>query len=139
MSEGSRLTDDTPRQRGKVWRPPDSPPPTTNAPLRIEAHPDVVVRIVGYVSEAELADRLGTITAYAARLRSELASASDDIVALRAERDGLRQRLRQAETNVEAARRGDVDRERSIEHEVRRRLDRMMRERPRVGRGGDDE
>lgn len=114
----------------------DRPEPS---PLRIEAHPDVVVRIAGYVSEAELANQLGDLTAYAARLRKELASASDDVVALRAERDGLRQRLRLAEQNVEAVGRGDPDRERTIEAEVRRRLDRMMRERPRAGRGADDQ
>jgi len=103
------------------------PPP----PLRIEAHPDVVVRIVGYVSEAECAERHGTATAYAARIRRDLAATGEELAAVKAERDGLRARVRDLERNVTQLGRAGGDSERAIESEVRRRLDRIMRERPR--------
>ena len=119
---------------------PDEPPfiAPPAAPLRIETAPGVVVRIEGYVSEAEMAERLADVTAYGQRLRRELSLATDEVVALKHERDGLRQRVRQLEANMNRTM-TDPQNERAIEHEVRRRLDRMMRERPRAQKIGSDE
>lgn len=101
--------------------------------IRIEAHPDVVVRIEGYVSDAEVAERHGELIARAERLRRELRETGEELAAVKAERDGLRQRVRLLEHNVSSA--INDDRERAIEAEVHRRVDRIMRERPRPTRG----
>lgn len=99
-------------------------------PLEIVVHPDVDLQIAGYVRCDELPGRLADQTSYAQRLRRELSDVSDELVAVKAERDGLRQRVRQLEHNLGAA--TSADRERQIEAEVRRRLERIMRERPRL-------
>lgn len=76
----------------------------------------------------ELEDRLGHQVGYADKLRRQLRDAGDEIVALKHERDGLRQRLRSAEHNLKVA--TSADAQRIIDVEVRRQLDRMMRQAP---------
>jgi hypothetical protein len=75
-----------------------------------------------------LRERLGTQVAYVDRLRRDLRDAGDEIAALKGERDGLRQRLRSTEYNLKAATSGDA--RRIIDAEVRRQVDRVMREVP---------
>lgn len=98
-------------------------------PLVIETHPDVRLRIAGYVREDELPERLAEQTSYAVRLRRELRDTGEELAAVKAERDGLRLRVRQLEYNVATV--IDNDREKSVEVEVRRRVERFMQERPR--------
>jgi regulator of replication initiation timing len=74
------------------------------------------------------AERLGTQVDYAGKLRRDLRAAGDEVVALRQERDGLRERLRAAEHNLKVA--TSQDSQRIIDAEVRRQLDRMMRQAP---------
>jgi len=114
--------------------------------IRIVAHPDVTVDIEGYVTEAECARRVEAALAaadpsgrlasqleYSERMRRSYIEAGDELKAVKAERDGLRQRVRQLEHNLDVEQGRDF--ERTIQDEVRRRLDRVMRERPRPGRG----
>lgn len=75
-----------------------------------------------------LEERLGTSLAYVDKLRRQLRETGDELAAVKAERDGLRQRLRSAEHNLKVA--TSADTRRIIDAEVRKRLDEMMRERP---------
>lgn len=72
--------------------------------------------------------RLGTQVAYVDKLRRDLRAAGDEILALRHERDGLRSRLRAAEHNLTVAMSADA--QRIIDAEVRRQLDKLMRQAP---------
>lgn len=75
-----------------------------------------------------MAQRLGTQVDYVEKLRRDSRAQADVIVALRQERDGLRARLAQSEANLKAA--TSQDAQRIIDAEVRRQLDRMMRQAP---------
>lgn len=75
-----------------------------------------------------LEDRLGQQVGYVDKLRRQLRDAGDEISALRMERDGLRQRARTAEYNLSVA--TGADAQRIIDAEVRRQLDRIMRQAP---------
>lgn len=75
-----------------------------------------------------MAERLGTQVDYVGKLRRDLRASGDEVLALRQERDGLRERLRQTEANLKAA--TSQDAQRIIDAEVQRQLDRMMREKP---------
>jgi hypothetical protein len=72
--------------------------------------------------------RLGTSTSFVDRLRRQNREQADEIIALRRERDGLRQRTRAAESNLSAALSSDA--QAVIDAEVRRQLDRLMRAKP---------
>lgn len=75
-----------------------------------------------------LSDRLATQVEYVEKLRRDLRGSGDTITALKAERDGLRQRLRDAEHNLKVA--TSVDTQRVIDAEVHRQMERMMRQAP---------
>lgn len=75
-----------------------------------------------------IVSRLGEQTTYGDRLRRQLREAGDEIHALKLERDGLRVRLRVAEHNLRVA--AGADANRIIDAEVRRQVDRFMRETP---------
>lgn len=76
----------------------------------------------------DLSERLGGQVSESDKLRRQLRETGDELLALRQERDGLRQRLRIAEHNLTVATSGDV--QRVIDTEVRKRLDTMMRQAP---------
>lgn len=73
-------------------------------------------------------ERLATATGYVDRLRRDLGATGDQVRALMDERDGLLRRLRAAEANVKAA--TSPSAQAAIDHEVRRQVDRVMRETP---------
>lgn len=75
-----------------------------------------------------LEERLGTSTAYVDKLRRQLRDTGDELAAVKHERDGLRQRLRATEHNLRVA--VGADAQRIIDVEVRRQVDRVMREAP---------
>lgn len=76
----------------------------------------------------QLEKRLGEQVAYVERLRRDLRSVQDELSAIKLERDGLRQRLRTAEFNLQTA--TGADAQRLIDAEVHRQVDRMMRQAP---------
>lgn len=75
----------------------------------------------------EIVARLGVTVEENQRLRTRLRDVQDELIAVRAERDGLRQQKRQLQENLKAAVRenGGV-----VDHEVRRRIEAFMRETP---------
>lgn len=89
------------------------------------------------VELAALSARLGDQVGDSQKLRRQLREASDELVAVKEERDGLRRRAMIAEQNLKTATSGDVNR--MIDAEVRKRLDKLMREVPRPGHNGDHE
>jgi regulator of replication initiation timing len=70
------------------------------------------------------------------KLRRELRAVRDEHAATIFERDGLRQRLKATEYNLERALKGDN--QRIIMDEVHREVDRMMRAKPVTTKGGPD-
>jgi len=75
-----------------------------------------------------LTERLGTQVDYVDKLRRDLRASTDQIAALKVERDGLRQRLRDTEHNLRVA--TSADTQRIIDAEVHRQLDKVMRQAP---------
>lgn len=75
-----------------------------------------------------LSERLGTQVEYVDKLRRDLRVSTDQIAALKVERDGLRQRLRDTEHNLKVA--TSADAARIIDAEVHRQVDKMMRQAP---------
>lgn len=88
-------------------------------------------RDLGEVSQ-RLADRLGDND----RLRRTIREMTDEIMALRDERDGLRRRLRQAESNLAKA--TSQDTQRFINERVQQELAKVMGARPSGTHGRDD-
>lgn len=76
----------------------------------------------------ELQKRLGQQVEYVSNLRRQVREAGDEIITLKFERDGLRQRLRTAEHNLTVATSGDA--KRIIENELHKEIDRLMRQTP---------
>lgn len=83
---------------------------------------------------ADISSKLGQRLEDNDRLRRQLRTAGDEIVALRHERDGLRSRLRATEANLTAALKGDAVI--AINGEIQRRVDAIMRSTPK-GKGDD--
>lgn len=75
-----------------------------------------------------LGRRLGEQVAYVDRLRRDLRQAQDELVAAKLERDGLRQRAQAAEHNLKVA--TSADAQKLIDAEVRKEVDKLMRQRP---------
>lgn len=75
-----------------------------------------------------LEERLGTSSEYVDKLRRQLRDTGDELAAVKHERDGLRQRLRATEHNLRIA--VGADAQRIIDVEVRKQVDRVMREPP---------
>lgn len=93
-------------------------PETTNATIR-------ALRNEVDSGQALLAKRLEENE----RLRNRMREASDELQAVKHERDGLRQRLRNTEANLTAALKGESAH--AINAEVHKRLDQIMRTTPR--------
>jgi regulator of replication initiation timing len=86
---------------------------------------------------SDLSRRLGEQVGYVDKLRRELREASDELRAVKLERDGLRNRLQAAEHNLKVA--TSADAARIIDAEVHKRVDRIMRATPGSQHGPDDE
>lgn len=81
-------------------------------------------------SDLELVtNRLGQRTEEIERMRKQVRAMGDEVSALKMERDGLRQRLRQTEQNLTAALKGESAG--AVTTEIMKRVDRIMRETPR--------
>lgn len=74
-------------------------------------------------------NRLGQRTEEIDRMRKQVRALGDEVSALKMERDGLRQRLRQTESNLTAALKGESAG--AVTTEIMKRVDRIMRESPR--------
>lgn len=70
------------------------------------------------------------------RMRRSIRELGDEVVAVRAERDGLRTRLRLAEANLERA--TNADAQRFINEQVQKELAKVMRAAPGTQKGTDD-
>jgi len=70
------------------------------------------------------------------RLRRQVREAGDELHAVKLERDGLRQRLRQTEANLSSALKGESAA--AVTTEVMKRVDRIMRESPKPHERGDE-
>lgn len=92
-----------------------------------------LARLDGVVHE--LQQRLASQLDYTSTLRQQMRLASDELVAVKQERDGLRARLRAAEHNLTVATTGDT--RRIIDAEVHRAIDRFMRETPKTKAAGE--
>lgn len=84
----------------------------------------------------DLIERLGHQVGYVERLRRELRETSDELIAAKHERDGLRQRVGEVERNLRAALSSDA--KSIIDHEVRRQLAAVMRQAPNGQHGPDN-
>lgn len=93
---------------------------------------------VGAMLRAEIGSmeiRLGEQIEYGERLRRKLDLRSDELNAVKLERDNLRRRVREVEHNLKVA--TGADAERIIMEEVQKRLDRVLRQAPASSKGGD--
>lgn len=82
-------------------------------------------------SQGLLSERLGDND----RLRKTVRDLGEELRTVKFERDGLRQRLRATETNLNAALKGETAH--AVTTEVMKRVDRIMREPPKPNRAGE--
>jgi regulator of replication initiation timing len=66
-------------------------------------------------------------------MRKQLRQTGEELAAVKLERDGLRQRLRQTEANLNSALKGESAH--AVTTEVMKRVDRIMRETPKPNQG----
>ena len=84
-----------------------------------------------------LEERLGEQVGYVNKLRRQVSERSDELAAVKLERDALRRRVRDVEHNLKVA--TGTDARRIIDAEVQRQVDRVMRQAPASSHGSDDE
>lgn len=121
-----------------IEEPPTVPTEMANAVATALLARVVEVLATGSASGPQLAkaladletasQRLYSQTEYAERLRRQRDEAGDMIAALKVEVDGLRRRLRETEHNLSVA--TGADAQRIIDAEVRKQLDKLMRQAP---------
>lgn len=97
----------------------------------------IVTRRPEQLEDAAIKERLANALTHGEKLRRELRDAGEELAAVKVERDGLRQRLRLSEANLNKAL-GDPGK-RFIDEEVRKHVDRLMQAKPGTAKGGDDE
>lgn len=135
-------------QAPQVLSLPELPPPGIDGEVAGAVATALLARVVDIINAAgqgstapfvaklesdvrQLERRLGEQTGYVDRLRRDLRETGEELAATKLERDGLRQRLAVAERNLAVA--VSPDAQRVIDQEVRRQIDRFMREKPAPG------
>ncbi len=81
-------------------------------------------------------NRLGQRLEENDRMRKQLRQTGEELAAVKLERDGLRQRLRQTEANLNSALKGESAH--AVTTEVMKRVDRIMRETPKPHERGEE-